>query len=463
MAALDFPSSPTLNQTYTANGLTYKWNGESWVTNNPTDVGNSTGTLAVANGGSGQTTAQTAMNAFAGAVTSGSYLRGNGTDVVMSTIQAADVPTLNQNTTGQAGKVANALTAGTNITFSSGTTYDGSTAITINATGGGGSGTVTSVGLSMPTQFTVTNSPVTTSGTLTAAWATQTANTVFAGPSTGGAVAPTFRSLVAADVPTLNQNTTGTASNVTGTVAIANGGSGQTTAQTAMNAFAGAVTSGSYLRGNGTNVVMSTIQAADVPTLNQNTTGSAATLTTARTIQTNLASTSSASFNGSANVTPGVTGTLPVANGGTGATTLTANNVLLGNGTSALQAVAPGTSGNILTSNGTTWVSATAPASGATISNDTATASDLYPLFASATSGLPTTIYTSNAKLLYKPSTGELQASELNANNGIVVNSQTVSADYTIAAGNNAMSAGPVSVASGITVTVSSGSRWVVV
>jgi hypothetical protein len=57
-------------------------------------------------------------------------------------------------------------------------------------------------------------------------------------------------------------------------------------------------------------------------------------------------------------LTTGVTGTLPVANGGTGAATLTANNVLLGNGTSALQAVAPGTTGNILTSNGTTWTSA---------------------------------------------------------------------------------------------------------
>ncbi len=55
----------------------------------------------------------------------------------------------------------------------------------------------------------------------------------------------------------------------------------------------------------------------------------------------------------------GVTGTLPVANGGTGATTLAANNVLLGNGTSAPQTVAPGASGNILTSNGTTWASST--------------------------------------------------------------------------------------------------------
>jgi len=61
--------------------------------------------------------------------------------------------------------------------------------------------------------------------------------------------------------------------------------------------------------------------------------GSAATLTTARTIQTNLASTSSASFNGSANITPGVTGTLPIANGGTGATTAAAARTALGAGT----------------------------------------------------------------------------------------------------------------------------------
>jgi hypothetical protein len=58
-----------------------------------------------------------------------------------------------------------------------------------------------------------------------------------------------------------------------------------------------------------------------------------------------------------------LTNPLPVASGGTGAATLTTNNVLLGNGTSALQAVAPGTAGNLLTSNGTTWQS-TAPAGG---------------------------------------------------------------------------------------------------
>jgi hypothetical protein len=54
-------------------------------------------------------------------------------------------------------------------------------------------------------------------------------------------------------------------------------------------------------------------------------------------------------------------GTVAVPNGGTGLNTLTANNVLLGNGTSAVQTVAPGASGNVLTSNGTTWASSASP------------------------------------------------------------------------------------------------------
>jgi hypothetical protein len=66
----------------------------------------------------------------------------------------------------------------------------------------------------------------------------------------------------------------------------------------------------------------------------------------------------SAPVYGKIGLTTHVSGVLPVSNGGTGAATLAANNVLLGNGTSALQAVAPSTAGNLLTSNGTSWVSA---------------------------------------------------------------------------------------------------------
>jgi len=67
-----------------------------------------------------------------------------------------------------------------------------------------GSGSVTSVALSLPSIFSVSGSPVTTSGTLTGTLTTQTANTVFAGPSTGSAATPTFRALVSADIPSLN-------------------------------------------------------------------------------------------------------------------------------------------------------------------------------------------------------------------------------------------------------------------
>jgi len=97
---------------------------------------------------------------------------------------------------------------------------------------GTGSGTVTSV---------TGTSPVSSSGGTTPAislasgygdtqnpYASKTANFVLAAPN-GSAGVPTFRAVVAADIPTLNQNTTGTASNVTGTVAIANGGTGATT------------------------------------------------------------------------------------------------------------------------------------------------------------------------------------------------------------------------------------------
>jgi len=109
--------------------------------------------------------------------------------------------------------------------------------------------------------------------------------------------------------------------------------------------------------------------------------------------------------------------------------------------------------------NGTAWASV----GGAALSNDTSTATNVYPLFANATTGTASTLFTGNAKLLYKPSTGELQASVPVALNGIVVNSQTVSTSYTIAVGYSAMSSGPITVASGQAVTLSSGSRWVVV
>ena len=155
-------------------------------------------------------------------------------------------------------------------------------------------------------------------------------------------------------------------------------------------------------------------------------------------------------------------GTLAQANGGTGFSTYTTGDTLYASASNTLSKLPIGSTGQILSVVAGVPAWTAAPASGASITNDTTTATNLYPLFSNATTGAPTTIYTSNAKYLYKPSTGELIASEHVASNGLMVNSATVSASYTIATGNNAMSVGPVSVASGQSVTVSSGQRWVI-
>lgn len=88
---------------------------------------------------------------------------------------------------------------------------------------GSGSGTVTSVALTVPAEFSVAGSPVTTSGTLAVSKATQSANTVYAGPTTGSAAAPTFRAVVPADLPLASSSAFG-AVKVDGTTITASSG-----------------------------------------------------------------------------------------------------------------------------------------------------------------------------------------------------------------------------------------------
>ena len=212
-------------------------------------------------------------------------------------------------------------------------------------------------------------------------------------------------------------------------------------------------------------------------------------------------------FLSSSGTAPQWSQTLGVANGGTGLNTVTAGRILYGAGTSALGnssslffdsansrlgvgTSSPSVTGSfvgtdaILIPNGTTGQRPT-PASGmlrfnstttefegyngtawasvggAGISNDTTTATALFPLFANATSGTASTLFTSNAKLLYKPLIGELQAAELYANNGVLTHANQVSTSYTVPTNANVITVGPWTVASGATFTLPSGSRQV--
>jgi hypothetical protein len=124
------------------------------------NAGSISGTIAVANGGTGASTQQASINALTGTQSSGKYLRSDGTNATLTSIQAADIPTLNQNTTGNAATATlatNATTAGNITATSNGTLISLSSLNTV--------GTITSGTISVTTD--IKTSGILTAGTVT--------------------------------------------------------------------------------------------------------------------------------------------------------------------------------------------------------------------------------------------------------------------------------------------------------
>jgi len=128
----------------------------------------------------------------------GSLSHSEGVVTVSSTACATCVQTTDT------GTVTNTMLANSSVTVTAGSGLSGGGSVSLGSSITLTNAGVTSVGLSLPSIFTVSGSPVTTTGTLTGTLASQSAGTVLAGPSSGGAASPTFRALAQADLPQMD-------------------------------------------------------------------------------------------------------------------------------------------------------------------------------------------------------------------------------------------------------------------
>lgn len=273
----------------------------------------STTTADVSGGASGQLLYQVAVNDTG-------FVPNPGSPGYVLTTGASGTPGWNL---ASSLSVASAGSATSSTNISGGTAgqihYQSGVSTTAFVANGTSGQVLSSNGSSAPGWVNPNTLTVSAASTATSLSGTQAANVVYAGP-TSGTGAATFRSLVAGDIPTLNQNTTGTASNVTGTVLIANGGTGQTSASAAINALVPDQSGNNtkFLTTNGTSVSWSSIPSSTGGTVTS-VTGSGGT--TGMTL-------AGGPITSSGTLTLG--GTLAINNGGTGQSTATgAINALL--------------------------------------------------------------------------------------------------------------------------------------
>ena len=300
---------------------------------------------------------------------------------------------------------------------------------------------------------------------------------------TAGASAPQYVAQSTLSVGSATTSTTST--NLAGGVA----GAIPWQSAASTTGFTAAGTTGQVLTSNGTSVPTWTTPAGSVSVTDDTTTASARyplfAAVTSGSITTEYVSSTKYQFvpstgiltaTGFAGSGAGLTGTATsLSIGGNAATATsatsatTATNLAGGangsvpyqTGSGATTFLAAGTNGYVMTlaAGVPTWAAASG---GLSITDDTTTNATRYLTFTSATTGAISTEYVSSTKLKYNPSTGDLTAPQHISSNGLVINTNTNTASYTIATGQNAMSVGPFTTASGTTITVSSGSRWVI-
>jgi len=468
--------------------------------------------------------ASTASTVTGTTITANSSFSGPGTGLTGTATSLSIGGSAGSATT--AGSVTNSVTFNNGGTgAASGTTFNGSVAQTISyntigapsTTGTGASGTW---GINVTgNAATVTNGVYTTGSYSNPTWITSILGSIVSGavasattstnlsgglagslPYQSGAGATTFLGIGSANyvltstgsAPQYVAQSTlsvGSASTATTATNLAGGIASQIPYQTGAGttAFVANGTTGQFLTSNGTSApswstVTTAITITDdtssatayYPLFARVTTGTTNTEYTSSTKLNYTPSTgllAATSFSGAGTGLTGTASSLSIGGNAataTSATTATniaggvASNLVYQTGAGATGFIGNGTSGQVLQSNGAsipTWVTFTG---GATITDDTTTNATRYPLFAAATSGTLSTAYTSSTELKWNPSTGDQSAPQQVASNGIFVNNLTVGTSYTIASGYSGHSVGPVTVASGKSVTVPSGSRWVI-
>ena len=418
-----------------------------------------TSPLPVASGGTG-------ANSLTG------YIIGSGTTAFTA---SSTIPTTNLS-----GTITNAQLANSSITINgSSISLGGTTTVTANTTNALTIGTgLSGTSFNGSTAVTIANTGV----------LSFSAGTTGFTPSTTSTGVITLAGLLALSNGGTNANLTAVSGGViySGASALAISAAG-TTGQFLQSNGAGAPTWASPIS-YATVTDDTTTVGTRYPLFANQTSGNLATTYTSSTKYQYVPSTgvlTATSFSGAGTGLTGTATSLSIGGNAATATTATtattttniaggiASQLVYQSATGTTAFIANGTAGQVLQSNGATVPTWVTFSGGATITDDTTTNATRYPLFAAATSGTLSTAYTSSTELKYNPFTGGLSSpimtatgtvtgAEIIASNGLIVNNKTIGTSYTLPTGYNASSVGPVTISSGITITVPTGSRWVV-